>query len=113
MFFTGNKKMWIPSKLIKVRIEQEGSPENLYHLSKKCLVYLKCFCLYFLTKHSTMNRFKNKLGGAGKCSVNFGFFKTPVMLWEDIFALIQGVVYRAASDCPEQLTLQSCALVGE
>jgi hypothetical protein len=25
----GNKKLWIPSKLIKIRIEQERSPENL------------------------------------------------------------------------------------
>lgn len=27
------------------------------------------------------------------------------MLWEYIFALIQGVVYGDASDCPQQLTM--------
>lgn len=28
---TGNEKLWIPSKLIKIRIEQERAPENLGH----------------------------------------------------------------------------------
>jgi hypothetical protein len=26
---TGNEKLWMPSKLTKIRIEQERSPENL------------------------------------------------------------------------------------
>jgi hypothetical protein len=28
---TGNEKLWIPSKLIKIRTKQERSPENLGH----------------------------------------------------------------------------------
>jgi hypothetical protein len=32
---TGIGKLWIPSKLIKIRTKQERSPENLGHWSEK------------------------------------------------------------------------------
>lgn len=44
----GNEKLWIPSKLIKIRIEQERVPENPWPLTQKALISLKMSVNNFL-----------------------------------------------------------------
>ena len=51
--------------------------------------------------------------GGEKCSENFGLFKSPVMICEYVFVLIQGVGYGALSSCPQPLTvIVSCSRRG-
>ena len=48
---------------------------------------------------------KVQLQYSPSCSENFGFFKNPDMLCDDVIVLIPGVGYGAPSDCLQLLTV--------